>query len=61
MQFFGGGEQLYGFLATEESRDAFLFLRDGTHTGGTFSHFGQVVHQKTVRIPLSFYRFPNVQ
>ena len=61
VQFLGGGKHMYGLFASEEPCDAFFLLRDGAHAGGTFRHFGKVVHQKTVRFPLPLHRFHDVQ
>ena len=61
MQFLGGGEHLHGFLAAECPGYAFFLLFDGTHTGGTSRHFGQVVHQEAVRLVLTGKYFRQVK
>ena len=60
VQFFGGRKHLHGFLAAEESRNAFLFLYDGAHIDGTPRHFGQVVHQEAVSFVLFVYRVHDI-
>ncbi|WP_337557607.1 hypothetical protein [Phocaeicola plebeius] len=61
VQFLGGGQYLHGLLAAKSPGDAFLFLRHGAYTGGTFRHFGQMVHQKAVCLVLTGESFHKVQ
>ena len=61
VQFFGGGKYLHGSLAAESPGYAFFLLLDGTHTGGTSRHFGQVVHQEAVRLVLTGKDFRQVK
>ncbi|WP_304301316.1 hypothetical protein [Phocaeicola plebeius] len=61
VQFLGGGQYLHGLLAAKSPGDAFLFLRHGAYTGGTFRHFGQMVHQQAVCLVLTGESFHKVQ